>query len=72
MKHEIILIGLNSISLEIAIRLYYNKICKGLNNKLETYIKPSPNKTDMKLLRILAKVRHMYTILLLSMYCHFS
>ena len=27
-------IGLNSIYLEIAIRLHYNKICKGLSNKL--------------------------------------
>ena len=36
-KHEIILVGLNSIYFEISIRLY-TTICKGLSNNLETYI----------------------------------
>ena len=33
--------GLNSIYLEIAISLYFNIICKGFSNMLETYIKRS-------------------------------
>ena len=40
-----------------------------MSNKLKTYIKLSPNKTDMKFQQsILAKVGQMYTIIILSIW----